>query len=91
MELNIDKCHLIISIRSRNPIQHVYNMGGRPLGVVLQIKDLGVILDEQLAHVPHISLAVSKYLEMLGFIKRCAKDFLNTSSINFLYCYLVRP
>ena len=84
MELNIDKCHLIIFSRSRNPIQHAYNVGGRPLGVVSQIKDLGVILDEKLSYVPHITLAISKSLQMLVFMRRCTKDVVNTS-IKLLY------
>ena len=86
MELHIDKCHPIIFSRSRNPIQYAYNLSGRPLGVVSQIKDLGVILDKKLFYGPHITLAISKSLHILVFIRRCTKNFLNTSSIKLVYC-----
>jgi len=34
---------------------------------------------------------VSKSLQMLGFIKRCTRDFQDINSIKLLYCTLVRP
>lgn len=91
MELNVSKCHLMVFSCSRNPIQMVYNIDGRPLNSVTEIKDLGVVLDTQLSFIPHISLAVSKSLQMLGFIKRSTKDFLSSASIKTLFCSLVRP
>lgn len=91
MELNVEKCHLIVFSRSRNPIEQVYRINGASLDILSQIKDLGVILDSQLTYIPHISFAVSKSLQMLGFIKRCTKDFLSASSIKTLFFSLVRP
>lgn len=91
MELNVHKCHLMVFSRCRSPIQFIYCANGNPLNTVSQIKDLGVILDSQLSYIPHIYTAVSKSLQILGFIKRCTKDFLNSASIRLLFCSLVRP
>ena len=69
-KLNIDKCHLIIF--SRNPIQHVYNVGGRPLGVVSQIRDLGVILDKKLSYE---SIYLYQNISDVGFYKEIYQGF----------------
>ena len=91
MELNVKKCHLMVFSRMRNVANQIYTINDYPLDTVSQVKDLGVVLDSNLSFVPHIALAVSKSLQMLGFIKRCAKDFLNIQSIKILFCSLVRP
>ena len=91
MELNVKKCHLMVFGRGRGLTDEIYTINGCPLQSVSQIKDLGVVLDSNLSFKPHISMAVSKSLQMLGFIKRCAKDFLNIPSIKLLFCSLVRP
>ena len=49
------------------------------------------MLDSHLSFTPHLDSVVSKSLQMLGFIKRNTKDFLNIPSIKLLYCSLVRP
>ena len=91
MELNVNKCHLMVFSRGRSPIRQVYTINGCPLDVVCRIKDLGVTLDSQLSYIPHISLAISRSLRILGFIKRCTRDFLSIASIRVLFCSLVRP
>lgn len=91
MELNVRKCHSMVFSRDRYPIDRVYSINGCPLDSVSQVRDLGVLLDSSLCFIPHISMAVSKSLQMLGFIMRCARDFLSIQSIKILYCSLVRP
>uniref|UniRef100_A0A6P7H7D6 Uncharacterized protein LOC114345222 n=1 Tax=Diabrotica virgifera virgifera TaxID=50390 RepID=A0A6P7H7D6_DIAVI len=91
MELNVKKCHLMVFGRHKTPTNHIYTIKDCPLDSVYQIEDLGVVLDSSLSYIPHISSIVSKSLQLLGFIKCCAKDFLNIPSIKILYCSLVRP
>lgn len=91
MELNVQKCRLMVFSRNRDISDQIYTINGRPLESVSQIKDLGVILDSNLSFVPHISESVSRSLRMLGFVKRCTKDFLAVRSIKLLFCSLVRP
>ena len=91
MELNNNKCQLMIFSRGRSPLNHVYHIKGSSLFLAPQIKDLGVMLDSHLSFTPHLDSVVSKSLQMLGFIKRNTKDFLNIPSIKLLYCSLVRP
>ena len=91
MELNINKCQVMIFSRGKNPLNYVYHIKESPLLLASQIKDLGVLLDSHLSFTIHLDSIVSKSLQMLGFVKRNTKDFLNIPSIKLLYCSLVRP
>lgn len=91
MDLNVDKCHVMFFTRSNNVYLHDYYLGNDLLTVASEIRDLGVTFDPALGFGPHITRVISKSLQMLGFIKRCAHDFHDIDAIRLLYCVLVRP
>ena len=55
------------------------------------IKDLGVLITNNLSWSKHIESIVSKANKTLGLIKRICRDVKNINTRRILYCTLVRP
>jgi hypothetical protein len=90
MHINSSKCNLMIFSRRTVKTNFHYLINGTTLPSVTNIKDLGVVLDDKLSFVPHITSIIGKSLRMLGFIKRNTSDFVTVRSFKILYCSLVR-
>jgi len=88
--LNVDKCKVITFSRKKRTIHFDYLLNGSKLSRVAQILDLGILLDEGLFFSPHYEVLIGKANQMLGFIKRRAKEFKNVWVAKTLYCSLVR-
>ena len=89
LRLNIDKCSFI-SFRRGYCFQTSYLINDSPLRRVSEVKDLGVIFQDNFEFHLHLDVTVSKAFKMLGFIYRTASRF-STSTIIYLYKTLVRP
>lgn len=90
LDLNIDKCFVVKYHRKISPMNFEYRMSNKALTEVTQIKDLGVFFDCKLKFNVHISHIVRKAYQMLGFVMRMCKDFVNLSCMFSLYSTLVR-
>lgn len=78
----------MVFCHKRNPLNFEYPIGGTAISFVIEIKDLGVELNNQLCYNLLMNKIISKPLQMLGFIKSCCQDFRNINA--FFYCSLVR-
>lgn len=90
MEVNPSKCSVITFSNKKQSIRFDYSLLGAEIGRVGQIKDLGVVLDEQLSFKQHISYVVGKASSMLGFIFRVTREFTDIFCLKSLYCALSR-
>lgn len=90
LKINIDKCAIISFTRRKNPLIHKYSLDNHPITLVSSIKDLGIILSNDLSFNEHISYIYSKAMCMLGFVRRQCCDFNNIICLKTLYCSLVR-
>lgn len=88
--LNPDKCFSITYTRKKNPKVHTYTLCGKNLNRVMEIRDLGVIMDSELTFIPHINKIVSRSFKLLGFILRIGKPFKNPFTYKLLYNSYVR-
>ena len=86
-----DKCYSInIRRKSKQYCHHNYKMNNKDLENKSEIKDLGIIVDEDLRFSNHIIDKVNKANQMMGIIRR-AMVYLNRHNFNLLYTSLVRP
>lgn len=89
LSLNIEKCSHISFFKVNKKFNTSYKIDGTSLKSVSSIKDLGVILDEQLNFVEHINTISIKASKMLGFLLRNCREFSIRSVVN-VYSMLVR-
>lgn len=87
--LNPVKCSVITFSKSRNFKRFAYDINGDTLGRSSQVKDLGIIFDEQINFRSHISKIVGQAFKQLGFILRHGRDF-TPNTLKLLYCTYVR-
>ncbi|KAL1446452.1 hypothetical protein WDU94_005642, partial [Cyamophila willieti] len=90
MHLNIDKCHVATFHRIKNPIVYNYKICYQNLSRLRQVKDLGVVFDQDLKFTTHINNITNKGYRNLGFIMRNSKNFTSPKTFKTLYCSLVR-
>ena len=90
IELNVQKCKFIKFYKTRANTNFVYQINGNPLECVVQIRDLGVLFCSSLDFFSHVDTIISRALRMLGFIKRCTKQFVDINAIKTLYFAYVR-
>ena len=105
MSFNVDKCHALhLGHRNKNHTytlpkmskinqnnHHIsYTYTFHPLKNVIEEKDLGVIMDNNLNFKSHISQKISKANSMIYLIKNCFK-FLDADMFKTLYKSLIRP
>lgn len=90
MVLNLNKCKLIRFSRNTH-ISVDYFLGDYQLELVDSFLDLGILLDQKLTFVSHITMTVNKARGVLSFIKRWAKEFSDPYITKRLYTVLVSP
>jgi hypothetical protein len=88
--LNIEKCKIIRFGRTINKLEFNYNIDGNVLETVHSIRDLGVVFDDKLSFIEHISGVTGRAMRTLGFVLRTVDMFNNVHSIALLYMSLVR-
>ena len=92
MKLNVDKCK-VLSIKNKSGINFDYGFNKDNNFVVLEhvdhMKDLGVVIDNELTFDQHISDKVNKAFQMLGIINRNFSD-LDEQTFLLLYKTMVR-
>ena len=81
MELKVQKCKVIKFHKTRTNTNFVYQINGNTLECVDQIRDLGVLFCSSPDLSSHIDTIISRALRMLGFIKRCTKQFVDINAI----------
>lgn len=89
--ISIPKCSVMTFHRLKKPILFDYEINGSTLQRVLEITDLGVVLDPELTFKNHYASVIAKANRQLGFISKVAKDFTDPYCLKSLYCALVRP
>ena len=77
--------------RKTTPLLTQYSINENILEHVSIIKDLGVLITNNLFCSKHIESFVSKANKTLGLIKRICRDVKNINTRRILYCTLVRP
>ena len=88
MPFNTDKCH-IMHVGSRN-FNEGYSLLGRPVKVVPQEVDLGVIVTEEFRFSAQCIRAERKAQKILGYVKRVF-HYRNKTTVLTLYNSMVRP
>lgn len=91
IKFNINKCYVMSITRKREPIVFDYLIGLNVLKRTSEVKDLGLIYNNQLSFATHIGKAAKRANRMLGFICRQTCDFTSIKGIKILYNTLVRP
>ena len=91
MELNAVKCKAMRISRKRTPTQTQYVINENIVEQAPIIKDLGVLITNNLSWSKHIESIVSSANKTLGLVKRICKVVKNTNTRKILYCALVRP
>ena len=89
MELNFNKCKHKTFYRSFK-LDTSYHFEDKILEKVLNITDLGILLDHKLTFSEHISMMVNKVNGVLELIKRWSKEFTDPYVTKQLYMSLVR-
>ena len=89
MTLNTAKCSVISFSRKRCPTVFTYRINDVALQRLQNVKDLGVIFDDQLTFRQHYEQIITRANQMLGFIARVSKDF-KRESLFVLYKSMVR-
>ena len=90
LKLNIAKCKVVSYTRRNQTTYFDYNINGSVLERVDSFKDLGVVFDNRLTFVKHITEIITKAYKTYGFIYRNCSDFHNESTLKLLFCSLVR-
>ena len=75
MPINIKKSYTITFSRINDPILFPYNINNLILTREVEIRDLGVILDNKWSFDSHRAFITSKAYKMLGFLKRSTFDY----------------
>jgi len=74
LSLNCPKCKVITFNRHLHHIIN-YTLDLVPLTKIDEVNDLGILLDHKLKFDTHVALTVIRATQVLGFIKRWAKEF----------------
>ena len=90
MLLNSSKCYVMTFTRKSTFTKFTYKICNTILEQVSFVKDLGVILDKSLSFDLHIDKICNSGHNVLGFIKRRAKEFDNMLLNKHVYSALVR-
>lgn len=91
MSLSVSKCSVISFHRKKRPIIHNYFIGGEALQRVDSVRDLGVVLDNEVTFKEHYEEIVKKARRQLGFVSKITKEFRDPYTLKSLYVSLVRP
>ena len=91
MDLNATKCMTKHISRKITPLQTQYSINENILEQVPIIKDLGVLITNNLSWSKHMESIVLKANITLGLIKRICREVKNINTRRILYRTLVRP
>lgn len=91
MMLNVNKCSCITFHRTRSPICFSYKLDDAPLPRSNIVRDLGIVLSDDLTPHEHVNSICARAARVLGFITRFSRDFHDPTVLRTLYCTLVRP
>ncbi|KAI5731948.1 hypothetical protein M8J77_018930 [Diaphorina citri] len=89
LELSLHKCVVMAFSRNNDNFDFTYNIQSVPLSYVLQVKDLGILLDAKLTFASHISHLSMRCFKCLGYIFRNSKG-LSSEAFILLFTTLVR-
>jgi hypothetical protein len=87
LKFNETKC---VVLRIKQSLEYAYSLNGFPLQEVLQQKDLGVIISNNLLPHNHIHSIVKKSNQRIGLIRRCFTD-ITLEKVEILFNSLIRP
>lgn len=90
LELNVGKCVAMSFFKKRKPLRFAYGVAGSILKRVIEVRDLGVTLTEDLSFNRHMDIIIAKAYSMLGFMKRICNDFRNVAALKSIYFAHVR-
>lgn len=88
LNLNIDKCCSISFFKMNKKFISSYHIDNKVLRSVSSIKDLGVIMDEQLTFIEHINNITVKSSKILGYVTRNCRHF-SVNTFKMVYLSLV--
>ena len=91
LTFNEDKCKCQRITRKVKPVEHSYQLAGKPLEVTTAEKDLGVWISSDLTWTRHVTEKCAKANKLLGFLRRCALEISNHRTRRTLYLAVVRP
>src|SRR5690625_1407511 len=80
-----------MSYYRRTPFVATFYISYHPLDLIQSFIDLEVTMDTKLSFTVYISNIANKAMSILGFIKRCAKEFNDHYITKLLFTSLVRP
>jgi hypothetical protein len=90
LSINLNKCAQITFSRRKSNIKYQYSINGSNLPVVIQIKDLGIILSSDLSFNYHINEMCNKATYTFlyfGFIRRNCSELNNPNSLKTLFFF----
>lgn len=92
LQINHGKCKIITFHKKQKSraILHDYMMNGQIIDRVAEIRDLGVIMDQQLNFKSHIEFIKKKAEAALGFVRRQCRTKFSTDTSKLMYTALVR-
>ncbi len=90
LSLNIPKCFTLTTTLKPNPITFSYTIRDATVTKVDVKSDLGVTFDSKQSYKHHFDVTTRKCYQMLGFIFRSSKYFIDHKSIIRLYYAYVR-
>jgi hypothetical protein len=91
LAFNVPKCKIMTYSRSSKPILFEYTMRETTLARVTEMKDLGILFQDNLTFRKHILEITNRAFKMLGFVLRTARHFNRGQTLRVLYDSLVRP
>ena len=91
LKFHPDKCHLLTLGKLENIMYcHRYKVGGEEIEHTFEEKDLGVVVDSELAFSEHITEKVKKANSIVGIIRRSFSSLQKDTFVK-LYSAFVRP
>ena len=90
IKFNASRCKVLTVARKKSPVTHEHHLGNTYLKRVLEEKDLGIIISNNLSwdsHVMHIAL---KAYRMLGLLKKTCPLITDVKVRRTLYLSLVK-
>lgn len=91
LKLSIPKCNFITFTKNKRLINFQYLLCNERLIKVSFLRDLGVLLDQELHLDRHIETIINKAFRMYGFVLRASNEFKKPLTFLCLYDSLVRP
>jgi hypothetical protein len=90
LKFNVSKTLLLGVSRKRNYPTHSYHLNNKPVKIVANQVDLGVVVSNDLKWYPHIASCTAKANRLLGFLRGNCTQMTDTRCRRLLYLSLVR-